>query len=68
MTTYDKVTKTLYTLQGAVADLETAMLQSEDSNKKQLYEQMFMDAKEVMVILESRVNTIEQEEPQYREE
>lgn len=68
MTSYDKVNKTLATLQGAIADLETLSLQTNDQRDKNLFEQMSINARDIKLMLESQIQKMQLDEPQYKEE
>lgn len=66
MTVASSVKQTLAGLKGAQANLETFALQTQDQKTKQLYSQAAQQTQTIVDSLESRVQQIEQQEPQYK--
>lgn len=66
MTVASSVKQTLAGLKGAQANLETFALQTQDKKTKQLYSQAAEQTQTIVDSLESRVQQLEQQEPQYK--
>lgn len=66
MTVAAQVKQTLASLKGAQASLETFALGTQNQQAKQLFTQSAQSTQSIIDQLESRVQQIEQEEPQYK--
>jgi len=66
MTIASQVKQCLANLKGAQANLESFALQTQNQQAKDLYTNAAMQTKGICDVIESRVNVIEQEEPQYK--
>ncbi|WP_416148715.1 DUF1657 domain-containing protein [Salipaludibacillus sp. HK11] len=68
MTVGAKMKQTLAGLKSAQASLETFALETENQQAKQLFQQMAQQTQGVVSGLEPRMQEIEQEEPQYKQQ
>jgi hypothetical protein len=68
MTILSKLRTTEATLEGILADFKAAHGESEDSSIKDLFDGMIAQTEDVINKLKSRIEFIENEEPQYKEE
>lgn len=68
MTVVNKIQQALVTAQGLSAQLKTFSMDTDDQNAKQMFSQMAQSAENIMSELQSRLNYLESEEPQYRQE
>ncbi|MGE5632956.1 MAG: DUF1657 domain-containing protein [Caulobacteraceae bacterium] len=68
MTVSVKVRSTLATLEGICADFRAMYSESSDENTKKFFGKLAEQTDEVMSKLKNRVEQLETEEPQYREE
>ncbi|MFZ5643490.1 MAG: DUF1657 domain-containing protein [Bacillota bacterium] len=66
MTIGTKMHQTLASLEGAAANLQTFALDTQDQAAKQMFIVLNKQVEDVCQVLKSRVNYIEQLEPQYR--
>jgi len=66
MTIGTKMHQTLVSLEGAAANLKTFALDTQDQVAKQMFMVLNQQIEGVSQVLRSRVNYIEQQEPQYR--
>ncbi|MFD2761989.1 DUF1657 domain-containing protein [Lentibacillus cibarius] len=66
MTVSSQVKQTLAGLKSAQASFEQFALQTENKQAKQLYENAAQQTQGVLQSVETRVQQIEQEEPQYK--
>ncbi len=66
MTVGNKLHQTLTTLEGAKANLESFALETDNTNAQNVYNKCAQDIQNVAQQLESRVNQVEQEEPQFK--
>lgn len=66
MTVASQVKQTLASLKGAQANLETFALGTQNQQAKQLFTQSAQSTQSIIDQLESRVQQLEQEEPQYK--
>ncbi|MZQ81970.1 DUF1657 domain-containing protein [Paenibacillus sp. 5J-6] len=66
MTVAAQVKTTLASLKSAQASLETFALSTENQEAKQLYETAAMAAQDIVNQVSSRVQQLENEEPQYK--
>ncbi|MCQ6279972.1 DUF1657 domain-containing protein [Bacillus sp. EB600] len=68
MTVISQVQQTLAGLKSAQASFETFALQTENQQAKQLYQDAAKQTQSVVDSIEPRVQQIEQEEPQYKQQ
>ncbi|MBE3589239.1 MAG: DUF1657 domain-containing protein [Firmicutes bacterium] len=66
MTVGTKVQQTIASLKSAQANLETFALDTQNKAAKQLYQEAAQQMKEIVQRMESRLQQIQQEEPQYK--
>jgi hypothetical protein len=66
MTVAAQVKTTLASLKSAQASLETFALATQNQEAKQLYETAAMAAQDIVTQVSSRVQQLENEEPQYK--
>lgn len=66
MTVASQVKTTLASLKSAQASLETFALSTQNQEAKQLYETAAMAAQDIVNQVSSRVQQLENEEPQYK--
>lgn len=67
MTVASQVKQTLAGLKSAQASFETFALQTENKVAKQLYQQAAQQTQAIVDLINSRVQEIENEEPQYKQ-
>ena len=68
MTVINDVKKTLAGLKSAQASFETFALSTDNQQAKQLYQDAAKQTQSVIDIFEPRIQQIEQEEPQYKQQ
>ena len=68
MTVISQVQQTLAGLKSAQASFETFALQTENQQAKQLYQDAAKQTQSVLNSIEPRIQQIEQEEPQYKQQ
>lgn len=66
MTIGSRLQTTLASAQGVAADLKSYALETQDQQAKQLYQQLAQTMDSVVTALQSRVNYVLQQEPQYK--
>ncbi|MCF6094957.1 DUF1657 domain-containing protein [Microaerobacter geothermalis] len=66
MTIGTKLQQTLASAQGVKANLKTFALDTQDQQAKNMYNQLAQTMDGVINTLQSRVNYVEQQEPQYK--
>ena len=66
MTVSAQVKQTLASLKSAQASLETFALSTQNQQAKQIFTQSAQSTQSIIEQLESRVQQLEQEEPQYK--
>lgn len=66
MTIGSQVKTTLASLKSAQANLETFALGTQNKQAKQAYTEAAQNTKSIVDMLEQRVTSMEQEEPQYK--
>jgi len=66
MTIGKKVKTSLASLKSVQADMESFALETQNHNAKQLFQQYAQQAQSMINSLESRLQEIEMEEPQYK--
>jgi len=62
-----KMQQTIASAESVKANLKTFALETQDQQAKQMYQQLAQTMENVVSSLQSRMNYIEQEEPQYRQ-
>ncbi|ANB60778.1 DUF1657 domain-containing protein [Anoxybacteroides amylolyticum] len=67
MTVASQVKQTLAGLKSAQASFETFALQTENKAAKQIYQQVAQQTQAIVDLINSRVQEIENEEPQYKQ-
>jgi hypothetical protein len=67
MTVASQVKQTLAGLKSAQASFETFALQTENQAAKQLYQQAAQQTQTIVDLINSRVQEIQNEEPQYKQ-
>lgn len=67
MTIGTKMQQTIASAESVKANLKTFALETQDQQAKQMYQQLAQTMENVISSLQSRMNYIEQEEPQYRQ-
>lgn len=67
MTVFSKVKQTLDTLKGAQGTLRIYSIQERDEKAKAAYDKALEVTHEIIEDIEARVQTLELEEPQYKE-
>ncbi|WP_078553189.1 DUF1657 domain-containing protein [Bacillus alkalicellulosilyticus] len=68
MTVATQVQQTLAGLKSAQASLETFALQTQNQQAKQMYQNLAQQTQGIVDTLEPRLQEIQQEEPQYRQQ
>ncbi|MBA2874963.1 DUF1657 domain-containing protein [Thermaerobacillus caldiproteolyticus] len=68
MTVISQVKQTLAGLKSAQASFETFALQTDNQAAKQLYQQAAQQAQAIVDLVNSRVQEIQNEEPQYNQQ
>ncbi|AME07507.1 DUF1657 domain-containing protein [Bacillus siamensis] len=68
MTVVNQVKQALASLKSAQASFETFSLGTDNQNAKQLYQQAAQQTQTIVDSLEPRLEQIEQEEPQYKQQ
>lgn len=68
MTVINKLETALASAKGLAADLKTFSLDTDDQNAKQMFETLSTNAESLAQNLESRVNYLKTEEPQYNQQ
>lgn len=68
MTVATQVNQTLAGLKSAQASFETFALQTENKQAKQLYQNAAQQTQSIIDSLEPRLNEIQTEEPQYKQQ
>jgi Protein of unknown function (DUF1657) len=68
MTVATQIKQTLAGLKSAQASFETFALQTENQAAKQLYRQAAQQTQAIVDLISSRVQEIENEEPQYKQQ
>lgn len=67
MTIGTKMQQTIASAESVKANLKTFALETQDQQAKQMYQQLAQTMENVISSLQSRMNYIEQDEPQYRQ-
>lgn len=68
MTVASQVKQTVAGLKSAQASLETFALQTQNKQAKQMYQNAAQQTQSILDSIEPRVQQIEQEEPQYKQQ
>lgn len=68
MTTGNKMQQTIASAESVMANLKSFALDTMDPQAKQLYSQLAQTMENTVMILKSRLNYIQQQEPQYRQQ
>ncbi|WP_374720380.1 DUF1657 domain-containing protein [Parageobacillus toebii] len=68
MTVATQIKQTLASLKSAQASFETFALQTENQAAKQLYQQAAQQTQSIVDLINSRVQEIQNEEPQYKQQ
>ena len=68
MTVINQVQQTLSGLKGIQASFETFALQTDNQQAKQLYQQAAQQTQAIVDSISPRVQQIQQEEPQYKQQ
>jgi len=68
MTVHSKVKTTLVSIHGILADFESMYLEKSDDRTKALFKDLITETEDALKIFKERVEYIESEEPQYKEE
>mgnify|MGYP001309318855 CR=1 FL=1 len=67
MTVGTKMQQTIASAEGVKANLKTFALETQDQQAKQMYNQLAQSMESIISSLQSRMNYMEQEEPQYKQ-
>ncbi|OUM84821.1 MAG: hypothetical protein BAA01_07780 [Bacillus thermozeamaize] len=67
MTVGTKMQQTIASAESVKANLKTFALETQDQQAKQMYNQLAQSMENIISSLQSRMNYMEQEEPQYRQ-
>jgi hypothetical protein len=68
MTVGSKLQQTLASAEGVKANLKSFSLDTQDQQAKQMYEQLAQSMTNIVNTLQARVNYVEQQEPQYKQQ
>lgn len=68
MTTINKLEKALSSAKSLAADLKTFSLDTQDQQAKQMFNQLSSQMENISQMLQSRVDFVKSEEPQYMQE
>lgn len=67
MTTVNKLEKALTSAQGLATELKTFSMDTNDQQAKQTFKQLAQTTENIAQTLQSRLDFVKSEEPQYRE-
>ncbi len=67
MTVGIKMQQTIASAEGVKANLKTFALETQDQQAKQMFNQLAQSMDSIISSLQSRMNYMEQEEPQYKQ-
>lgn len=68
MTVVNKIQQALVSAQGLSAQLKTFSMDTDDQYAKQMFSQMSQSAENIMQELQNRLNYLQSEEPQYKQQ
>lgn len=68
MTVGTQVQQTIANAESVLADLKTYSLETQDQQAKQMYSQLAQNLESAVAQLKQRMNYLEQEEPQYKQQ
>jgi hypothetical protein len=68
MTVGSKLQQTLASAESVKASLKTFSLDTQDQQAKQMYDQLAQNMTNIVNTLQARVNYVEQQEPQYKQQ
>jgi hypothetical protein len=68
MTVGSKLQETLASAESVKASLKTFSLDTQDQQAKQMYDQLAQNMTNIVNTLQARVNYVEQQEPQYKQQ
>ncbi len=68
MTVMNKLEVALASSKGLAADLKTFSLDTEDQNAKQMFNTLSSTAENMAQTIQNRINFIQNEEPQYKQQ
>ncbi len=68
MTVVNKIQQALVSAQGLSAQLKTFSMDTDDQNAKHMFTQMAQSAENIMQELQSRLDYLECQEPQYKQQ
>ncbi|GAB7386564.1 DUF1657 domain-containing protein [Bacillaceae bacterium] len=68
MTVGTKMQQTIASAEGVVANLKSFALETEDQQAKQMYNQLAQDMENALTQLKARMNYVERQEPQYKQQ
>ncbi|RKD29004.1 DUF1657 domain-containing protein [Thermohalobacter berrensis] len=68
MGTKKKLDQALASAKGLAADLKTFSMDTNDQQAKQMFNQLSTSAENIAQTLQNRVNYVQQEEPEYRQQ
>ncbi|MCF6464361.1 DUF1657 domain-containing protein [Clostridium sp. Cult2] len=68
MTVVNKIQQALVSAQGLSAQLKTFSMDTEDQQAKQSFSQLAQSAENIMHELQSRLDYLQSQEPQYRQQ
>jgi hypothetical protein len=62
-----QIQQTIASAESVMANLKTFALETQDQQAKQVYQQLSQQTENMVSVLKSRMNYIQQEEPQYKQ-
>lgn len=68
MTVGSKLQQTLASAESVKASLKTFSIDTQDQQAKQMYDQLAQSMTNIVNTLQARVNYVEQQEPQYKQQ
>lgn len=68
MTTKNKLEQALTSAKGLASDLKTFSMDTDDQQAKQMFDQLSTTVENVTQMLQSRLEFVKSEEPQYRQQ
>lgn len=68
MTVGTQIQQTIASAESVMASLKTFALETQDQQAKQVYQQLSQQTENIVSVLKSRLNYVQQEEPQYKQQ
>lgn len=68
MTVGTQIQQTIASAESVMASLKTFALETQDQQAKQVYQQLSQQTENIVNVLKSRMNYVQQEEPQFKQQ